>query len=337
MHQFRSARLKLTASYVAFVMILSIAFSFGSYRLLIQELDRSLRAQTIRILGIYAIGGKLVNPVDVADTYNESRQRIIYNLFILNGGILLLSAGTSYVLAGKTLAPLERAVDEQKRFIADASHELKTPLTALRTEIEVALRDKKLHIQNAKSLLQSNLEEVDKMKQLTNYLLSLSLYENTNKNLKFEQVRIKDSIDRAVKMVSPKGALRKILIVNEVTDQENFSLYGNAASLEELFVILIDNAIKYSKDNDSVSITTYISGKQKIVEIMDHGIGIKNTDIPYIFNRFYRADTSRTKQKVDGYGLGLSIAKGIADVHNAKIEVESEVGKGSLFRVVFTK
>jgi len=163
MNSFKKARLKLTAWYVLFVMLLSLAFSFAAYRFLTMEVDQSLRAQAVRL---YTQQGRIIAADDFQDIYNEARDRILYRLFLVNGGILVLSFGLSYFLAGKTLHPLELAVEEQKRFIADASHELKTPLTSMRTEIEVALRDKKLNAKDSRDLLTSNLEEVDKMKQL---------------------------------------------------------------------------------------------------------------------------------------------------------------------------
>jgi len=330
MNSFKKARLKLTAWYVLFVMLLSLAFSFAAYRFLTMEVDQSLRAQAVRL---YTQQGRIIAADDFQDIYNEARDRILYRLFLVNGGILVLSFGLSYFLAGKTLHPLELAVEEQKRFIADASHELKTPLTSMRTEIEVALRDKKLSAKDSRYLLTSNLEEVDKMKQLTNYLLALNRYENTNKSLPVTRNSIKEILERSIKMVSPKLTGKDLSFVTEL---DEFTVYGNASALEELFVILLDNAIKYS-EKGTIIVRSYLTKNQKHVEIIDHGIGIKNTDIPYIFNRFYRADTSRSKHHVDGYGLGLSIAKSIVDLHKAHISLKSEMGKGSTFSVVFPR
>lgn len=334
MNSFHSARLKLTIWYVAFVMLLSFAFSLGAYRFLMLELERGLSAQTTRIFGRYAIQGQIVSASDIADIYNEARHRIIYSLVILNGGIFLLAAATSYILAGKTLKPLELAVEEQKRFIADASHELKTPLTALRTEIEVAIRDKVLTIKEAKKLLKSNLEEVDKIKQLTSYLLSLGKYENAKNDEGFSSLPIKNILVNAIKQIKVSAKEKNIQMEETISD---FEVYANAESLKNMLVILLDNAIKYSSSGKHIFIRSYRVRNKKVIEIKDEGIGIKSVDLPYIFNRFYRADTSRTKQKVDGYGLGLSIAESIADLHKAKIEVESELGRGSTFKVIFNK
>jgi signal transduction histidine kinase len=328
MNNFKRARLKLTAWYVLFVMILTLSFSVVVYRFLTMELNQSLHEQALRL---YTQQGRIISPDTFTDIYEESRDRIFYRLFFLNGGILIFSSALSYFLAGKTLQPLELAVDEQKRFIADASHELKTPLTSIKTEIEVALRDKKFTGKDARALLRSNLEEVDKMKQLTNYLLALSKYEDTRNILTFQKADIQDILKRSIKLLTPKLENRHIPIELSI---ENFSLRTNSSSLEDLFTILLDNAIKYSFDKKSITIRAYRQRSHGIVEIKDHGIGIKSSDLPYIFNRFYRADTSRSKHQTDGYGLGLSIAKSIVELHKGKIEVKSVPGKGSRFTVI---
>lgn len=331
MNYFRNARIKLTLWYVAFVMLLSVVFSIGVYRVLTIELAGSLHEQSMRL---YQIQGRRVPPNDLADIYDEASGRILYRIILVNIGILLASAGTSYFLAGKTLHPLELAIDEQKRFIADASHELKTPLTSIKTEIEVALRDKRLTGKDARDLLESNLEEVDKMKQLTNYLLALSRYEDTNKALTFKSTSIAEVLSRSIKTVRAKAETRQIDITEDI---ENFTVRANAGGLEELFIILLDNAIKYSAATKEIKVRAKSTRNHGTIEITDHGMGIKSSDIPYIFNRFYRADLSRTKQKIDGYGLGLSIAKSIVDLHKGKIEAESIQGKGSTFRVILPR
>ena len=109
---------------------------------------------------------------------------------------------------------------------------------------------------------------------------------------------------------------------------------GNATGLSELATILIDNAIKYSKRGGEIIVRTKHDKRNVVLEVEDFGIGIKSGDIPYIFNRFYRADLSRNKAHVDGYGLGLSIAKQIVEIHHGRIDVLSEPGKGSTFRVI---
>src|SRR3989344_4714002 len=315
MREFINARLKLTFWYVLIIMLVTSLFSAVIYKALTFEIGRGLRMQALR----YVHREYIVSIEEDDNLFQEIKRRIIFNLILVNAGVLTVSGFAAYFLAGRTLAPIEAAMDEQKRFVADASHELRTPLTALKTEIEVFLRDKKLDLKESKKLLQSNLEEVDKMQSLSNYLLSFLKYEDGIKKLEFEEVDLAQVAGIAI-----EKDLREV-IVN-----------GNSISLVELATILLDNAIKYSHNGSKIKVITEKIGKHGVVSVKDFGIGIKHSEIPFVFKRFYRADSSRSKDKVDGYGLGLSIAKSIADLHYAKITVESETGKGSLFKVFFS-
>jgi signal transduction histidine kinase len=251
-------------------------------------------------------------------------------LVVVDAFIIVASGIASYFLAGKSLAPIEHAMSEQKRFVSDASHELRTPLTSIKTEIEVALRDSKLSIKEARSRLQSNLEEVDKMQSLTNYLLSLNRYENGDIELSKSPVdlaKVVDKVSRKYKtVVKDKG----ISVSQELL---GVSIYANETAISELVSILLDNAIKYTPNGGSIRLETRGFRGHATFTISDTGIGIKKSEIPYIFNRFYRADTSRTTINADGYGLGLSIAKSIVNLHGGKIKVTSAPGSGTKFYI----
>lgn len=323
MNEFLKARLKLTGWYLFIIMLVSSFFSLGIYQILTREMERGLRTQALRFIPRERFG---FDETILA----EVKQRIALNLILVNGGILLFSGFASYFLADKTLKPIEKAMEEQKRFVGDASHELKTPLTSLKTEIEVALRDKKLDLKDAKQLLISNLEEVDKMQSLADYLLLLSRYEDGSKKLDFKEVNLAEVARKAIEGLKCPAKERGIAIEVKLKDA---AIRGNALSLIQLASILIDNAVKYNRRGGTVIVKTAKIGSRAILSVKDTGVGIKALDIPYIFNRFYRADSSRSKVNVDGYGLGLSIAKSIAHLHGGKIEVESEPAKGSTFSV----
>lgn len=338
---FGNARIKLTAWYLLIIMVISVSFSVAIYKELTSELDRVERAQRLRferglpeqfqIIPLPDIGNGLprffiLDPDIVAETKN--RLKII--LAIIDFTILGTSAVAGYFLAGKTLKPIYEMVDEQKRFVADASHELRTPLTAIKTETEVALRDKNLGIKAAKNLLKSNLEEVDKMQTLSDYLLTLSRYQNINFKITFVSVNLAEIAQKAIEKVTPLAKTKKITIKKELEETE---INGNEVALTELTIILLDNAIKYSHKEGDVIVRVKKERNSAVVEVRDFGVGIKASEIPYIFNRFYRADSSRTKEKVDGYGLGLAIAKSVVDLHSGKISVISSPGQGSSFIV----
>jgi signal transduction histidine kinase len=319
---FKEARIKLTAWYLAIIMAISLSFSGVIYVGVNRELTRLENFQRTRIQGImrgFSVSAEIPSGPD-SDIIAESRTRIILTLGLINLSILILSGLGGYFLAGQTLDPIKRMVDKQKEFVSNASHELRTPLTSLKTEIEVALRDKKMTLKDARSLFASNLEDVDKMQKLSNYLLKLNRYEKDD-SINFSKVDLKEVVLKAVKNFKFKFDLK--LQKSVVT--------GNEDSLIDLTTILLDNAIKYG-NGKKIEVRTKKIG---ILEVTDHGLGIAEKDIPHIFDRFYRADASRNKDKNESYGLGLSIAKSIVELHKGSIEVKSRVGKGTTFSVIF--
>lgn len=319
---FKEARIKLTVWYLAIIMAISLSFSGVIYVGINRELTRINDLQRIRIQGVVKGNPVFFENVPGPDTdvLGEVRVRIVSTLAFINLSILILSGLGGYFLAGQTLDPIKKMVDKQKEFVSNASHELRTPLTSLRTEIEVALRDKKLTLKGARSLLSSNLEDVDKIQKLSNYLLKLNRYEKDDK-IPFSKVDLKEVVLKAVGNFKYKFNLKL---------QESI-VKGNEDSLTDLVMVLLDNAIKYG-NSKKIEIRTKESG---IFEVADHGAGIAQEDMPYIFDRFYRADASRNKAKSESYGLGLSIAKSIVEMHKGSIEVKSKLGQGTTFRVTF--
>jgi signal transduction histidine kinase len=268
-----------------------------------------------------------------ADQLDESGHHLQLNLLYFNLLILLLSSGASYFLARMTLRPIEEMVEAQNRFTADASHELRTPLTAMRTEIEVSLRDSKLNLSESRELLKSNLEEISKLETLSASLLKLAQYREDNQ-IVGEELVLPDIATEAYQRIEKLAEAKKIKFDNDFSDAR---VMGDRQSLIELFVIILDNAIKYSPKESKISINITQANNTSVIKIADKGMGIKASDLPYIFNRFYRADLSRNKEKIEGYGLGLSIAKRIVDLHGGTIEATSISGKGTEFVIKFPK
>ncbi len=314
-------------------MVISICFSVVIYRVLTLELDRLERTQRMRFERQFfdqPFNGEFHFFRFDPNIIKEMNDRLRLSLALINLVIFASSAGVGYFLAGKTLWPIEEMVEEQKRFVADASHELRTPLTAMKTEIEVTLKDKKLDLKQAKQLLESNLEEVDKMQSLSNILLNLSRYQNSNVKLNFEKIKMSEVIAKVLPRFKGLANNKNIEVSQKA---EDFEIEVNRISVTELLSILLDNAIKYSQEGGKIVIRTHREGRSGILEVQDFGLGIKEEEIPNLFSRFYRADNSRSKSKTDGYGLGLSIAKNIVELHEGKITVNSVFGKGSTFVV----
>ena len=172
------------------------------------------------------------------------------------------------------------------------------------------------------------------MKYFTDNLLSLSRYEANGRDLPMEKVDLAEAAKQAIARNMPQAKEKKISIKEDLSE---VTVKGSPQSLVELISILINNAIKYSPQKKDVNVAVKKVKKHVVVEISDQGIGIADKDIPHIFDRFYRADTSRSKSKADGYGLGLSIAKSIVEMHKGEIKIKSEIGKGSTFLVLLPK
>lgn len=323
-NMFYSARLKLTAWYLLIITLVSVLFSVGIYVQINEELDRVERFQELRQQRIEQEFQGLPFRPNIPDydptTVIQARTRLIMTLGLINLGIIIVAGGAGYFLAGRTLLPIQKMVDEQNRFIADASHELRTPLTALRAEIEASLLDKNMSVKDAKVLITSNLEEVVSLQVLSDHLLQLVHYQQGDVSVELEEVSLLQVTEEALKKVTPLAKKKNIFIANEISDM---ILEGKQLLLRELFVILLDNAIKYSPEQATVSLISKKQDHKVFVTVKDQGMGIDAEDLPYIFDRFYRANKSRSKTEVSGFGLGLSIAKNIVEMHGGEITVKS--------------
>ncbi len=335
---FNSARLKLTAWYLLMIMLVSTVFSLTIYRVEATELERFARAQRFRIERRYLENQRgsplpprqnLLPPPD-PELVNETEGRLLLTLLAINGGILLFSAGMGYFLAGRTLKPIQEMMEEQNRFISDASHELKTPLTSLKAAIEVNLRDKNLRIAEVKTLLSQNLGEVNKLQSLTESLLQLTRYQKTVNKMQFEILSLSAIANEAVKKIAPIASEKRVTLRKELADRK---ISGNKDALINLLVILLDNAVKYSPEKSVVRISAREIDHLLVITVKDQGIGINKEDLPYIFDRFYRADSARQKSGAGGYGLGLAIAKKITESHHGTISVQSQPGEGTTISV----
>jgi two-component system, OmpR family, sensor histidine kinase CiaH len=331
---FHKASVKLAGLYLAVIMLISIFFSVTIYQLSVQEFDRGIRGGPTPDLRI-TNSDMTQAPSDFRELlirdrenrYEEARDRVMQRLVFINLLILVGGGFLSYYLALRTLKPIEEAHEAQSRFTADASHELRTPITAMRTENEVALLNPKLTLAQAKKQLQSNIEELEKITNLTAGLLRLASLDGDR--LEKTELQPTELLDKAVSRVVA-SAEQKHMLVNVVIDT-NQTIAADEASLVEALVILLDNAVKYSPEKTEIVARVSKNARQITFEVIDKGMGIKATEMQHIFDRFYRADTARSKQNTEGYGLGLAIAKNIAELHGGSLQVTSKPNKGSTF------
>lgn len=324
---------RLSTAYMMILLVICIVFSVALYHLAEGQLRQSLRHQYFREhQPPPSIGGHPPEIDSVRTELDTSRTALILRLIYFDLGILALGSFASYALAKRTVRPIEEALASQTRFTADASHELRTPLTAMQTEIEVALRDPKIAKAEAVSLLHSNLEEVVKLRQLADGLLSLA--SNGGKTMKMESTSVGVIVEGAVQRCQKAATDKKITVEADVGEM---AVTGNTHSLIELVTILLDNAIRYSPALTKVQISAAERSGSVILKVSDQGRGIAEADLPRIFERFYRADKSRSNTDVEGYGLGLSIAQKIVEIHHGQITAQSQPGAGAVFEVHLPK
>ncbi|MFA5532471.1 MAG: HAMP domain-containing sensor histidine kinase [Candidatus Shapirobacteria bacterium] len=328
---FKQARLKLTAWYLFIIMVISFSFSGLIYTINSNEINRFANSQRNRIERQFVQNDQLPRPPLIdEDLINESLHRLLINLITINGFILIISGSLSYFLAGRTLSPIQKMTEDQKRFISDASHELRTPLTALKSLFEVSLRDKKMDLSEAKKVITTGIKQTDKLKTLSDSLLELSRLDSNHSQSNFTKVSLKKIILESISQVKAKSDSKDIKIINQIGSQK---IIGDHNKLTEVFIIFLDNAIKYSPAKSQIKIISKTQKNNLVIKIIDKGIGISQKDIPHIFDRFYQADNARTKTNDSGFGLGLSIAKQIIKAHQGKILVTSKLKIGTTFTV----
>lgn len=321
---FKTARVKLTAWYLMIIMSISILFSVVIYRGINAELHRFERRLPMPISRVF-----LEDRLDL-EMISEARGRLVTTLVIINLAILGIAGAAGYFLAGRTLEPIEAMVEEQNRFISDASHELKTPLTSLKSAFEVYLRNKRRTQEEADEIARDGITDVNRLQSLSESLLTLTQYQKPNGNMHVESLSLRPIVSEAIRKIMPLAKEKTIAIKKQVRDD---TVRGNHYALVDLFVILLDNAVKYTDNKGTIQVTAKKADGFVFVVVNDSGIGISKKDLPHIFDRFYRADSARSGFKQNGYGLGLAIAKKIVDLHEGSIKATSAPGKGSTFTV----
>lgn len=327
---FQSARLKLTIWYLAIIMLVSGIFSMVIYGNVSHQIEGLIRMQNDRLRNFqnFPPPGFSPPPMIGIDELKGQEEQLLYTLLLVNAGILVIAGGLGYFLAGKTLYPIKLMIDEQNQFISDASHELRTPIATLQAEMEGKLLEKSITDGQARQLIKSNLEELGTLKNMTNSMLQLTRAHSMDGKSHIQSFSLLELINLAKDKISVLAIKKHIAIHIKMPE---IIVSGNREDLLEVFLILIENAIKYSPNNSDVEISCKKLPDKVNIFIADHGMGISDDDLPRIFERFYRADKSRSV--TEGFGLGLSIAKKIIEGHKGSISVASKVGKGSTFEV----
>lgn len=319
---FRSATQKLTVWYASIIVVISLLFSVVIYSIASSEVGTRIESIQKPLYFDDRVRFEIIRNAQV----REAEGNLVASLIFTNLCIWVAGAVGSYYLAKRTLRPIQVAHEAQSRFTSDASHELRTPLASMKTELEVALRDPKLTKDEMRELLESNLEEVDKLTSLSQTLLQLSRLDH--EHIARERVAL-DSTTKAI-----IDRFNKVENRIHLTKSGRLYVKANQSNVEQLLTILIDNALKYSPEKSTVTIAVIKRKHMAGFAVTNKGDGIPADKLPHIFDRFYRADTSRTSGSRSGFGLGLSLAKKIVELHGGELTVTSAIDQETTFRVL---
>ena len=315
---------RLALSYLAVIMTLSLVFSVIIYAITSAQLNRPLPPGEHTQQPPELIERQFSRRLEQRNS--ETRGSVILSLAALNGVMLLIGYWLSLLLARRTLAPIERAMRAQVQFVSDASHELRTPLTALMTTNEVALRKKTLDEKKVRTVFQCNIDEVEKLRELTDNLLQLTQVDN--QQIEKQAVDMAELIRDIVDRYQPVADKKQVALDMQVVSVTHVVA---VVAVTQILGTLIDNAIKYSPLGSTVVIR--LDGQT--LSVVDQGIGIAKQNQAKVFDRFYRSDEARTRGHGSGYGLGLAIARAVADKNGYQLSVKSELGQGSTFSLHF--
>jgi two-component system sensor histidine kinase CiaH len=315
-NQFLHARVKLTLFYTAIFSVFIVAFSLALYLSFSQRLRLDLDKDNV--------------------TEQNQRLAIFDSIDHLQGSIKWLDLGTifivaalSYYVAGKSLEPIRKSILARERFMADASHELRTPLTVLQTGLEVFDRKKMPTIDEARRLSRSSLEEVRRMDRLVTDLRTLARLDSSQLQSSVEPFDLSVALKRSADSLGGYAEQHGIKIM--VTSSTPTWVKADPYELEQVCSNLIKNAIDYSPQGQMVNAAVK-KDRCAILCISDSGTGISSKDLPHVFERFWRAEHSRSR-KTGGSGLGLSIVKDLVERMGGSVSVKSALNNGSEFTV----
>lgn len=261
---------------------------------------------------------------------NATLNRLLFTFLIIGIISLGLMFIISLFLANNALIPIKTAWDKQKKFVADASHELKTPITVINTNLEIVMDNKEDTVSSQSKWIKNAQWEITRMAKLVEDLLLIASSDSEESSIFKAVFNISYTLEQSILPFEPFASEKGITIKTEI--QPEIEYLGDEGRIKQLIAILIDNAIKYTPSGGTVSLKLNSYGDVIKILVVDTGQGIPKEYLPKIFERFYRVEKSRSRD-FGGSGLGLSIAECIVKEHNGDISVVSSVGEGSTFNV----
>lgn len=293
------------------------------------ETDGYLKEYDLRFKKTADKGGSLRISFADGSYVKTETLRVALIAFLCVAGVMLVMFFVSLFLAGMALRPVEEAWEAQKRFVADASHELKTPLTVILANDRILRSHAGETVESQTSWLESTAEEARRMRALVDDMLTLAQNEEGGVPPVRERVDLSRLLNGTLLQLEPVAFEKGVALDGEIED--GLFLFGEESKLKQLAVILVDNAVKYAPRGERVSVCAEKSGARIRFSVKNTGSLIAPEDLPHVFERFYRADRSRSSE---GAGLGLSIAAGIAERHGGRISASSDEKTGTEFTVL---
>lgn len=322
--KFKKATILLTTYYTIGVFIILVIFNILVYSLFTNS--------------IYSTNENIKERSSLEENENkelgenkihEIQENLAGILISSDIAILIFTLIIAYILAKRTLRPIEEAYKKQSIFVANAAHELRTPLSVIKAGSEVILRNDRTKEEYIKFTKES-LEEVERLITLSNDLLFLAQSNKKKMDLN-SKVDFSEICKKQINAMQVYALIHKITIKDEIED--NLETLGNKNDFTRLVINLLKNAIDYNKKEGNVTVSLKKKNNKIILSIIDTGIGIKKENLSNIFDRFYKVDDSRT-QNSSSAGLGLSMVKEIVLEHNGSIKVDSSYGDGTTFEVI---
>ncbi len=320
---FKGAVIRLTAYYTIGVFLILAVFNILVYGLFSAGIEREIHEDTFIVERHILIEG---------DTESEGVTDDLLNVLLVSDTtILILTLIVSYLLARKTLAPLGDAYQKQKRFVADAAHELRTPLAVIKAGSELFLQNERTGSEYKQFIAESQ-EEIERLIALSNDLLFLT--QNVEAQVyTFEKFSVSDICTKQFENISAYAKTKHITMQSHI--EKELCMFGKRDDISRLVLNLLKNAIDYNKLDGSVALTLAKKQSDIVLTVSDTGIGIAQSDIPHIFERFYKADSSRTQTNTSGSGLGLALVHEITTLHKGIIQVTSTLNSGTTFELSF--
>ncbi|WBO92652.1 HAMP domain-containing sensor histidine kinase [Bacillus tropicus] len=267
-------------------------------------------------------------------TAEEGMLNTLFLILVIGCSIGSVCAiGIGFFLAGRALVPIQNSWEKQQQFVSDASHELRTPLAVIQSKTDVLFQSPSATIEEKAMDISTISKECRRLSKLVSNLLLLARSDSNQIEMDkktFELYKLLEEIVAPYKEIASYQEKEMILKV-----ERGVSFMGDRERIHQMMVILLDNAMKYTNEGGQIQINCTQTSSSIRIQVKDDGIGVKEEDIPKLFDRFYQGDKARSTS--EGAGLGLSIANWIVEKHYGKISVESQLGEGTCFEVILPK